>query len=78
MATIRNTIFIDVYSFDTIGNAFLRKETMGLPVPFQAITDCRPGPDNAMRVYSKLTTGNPPTDYYVGQTIAEIAALIVQ
>lgn len=78
MSTIRNMISIDVYSFDTVGNRFLRKETNSLPLPFISAVPCSPGPDGLMKVYTKITVGNPPADYYVGQTISQLDALIVQ
>lgn len=78
MSTIRNMVSLDAYSFDTVGNRFLRKETVSLPLPFLSVVGCAPGPDGLMKVYSKITVGNPPTDYYVGQTIAQLDSLIVQ
>lgn len=81
MATIRNVLFIDVYRFNSVGNQFVRKETVGLPLPFVAAVPCSPGPDGRMRVYTKITVGEPsgpPQDYYVGQTVSELAALVVQ
>lgn len=78
MATIRNELIIDVYRFSAVGNAFLRKETVGLPLPFDAMVPCSPGPDNRMRVYTKIVTGKPPQDFYVGQSISELSSLIVQ
>lgn len=77
MATIRNELVIDVYHFNATGNAFVRKETQIIPLPAQ-FTPCSPGPDGQMRVYTKITYGNPPTDAYVGQTVAELNTLIVQ
>lgn len=75
MATISNELSIDVYYFSSVGNAFVRKETKIIPLPAQ-FTPCSPGPDSAMRVYTKITYGNPPIDAYVGQTIAQIQTLI--
>ena len=78
MAQIRNELSIDVYLFSSVGNAFIRKETQMLPLPFTSVVPCSPGPDNRMRVYSKITTGNPPKDYYVGESVAQLGALVVQ
>lgn len=76
MATVKNQIFLTVYRFNTVGNAFLRTEEIGLPLPFRSVVGCAPGPDNRMRVYSKITVGNPPQDYYVPQTTAQLATMV--
>lgn len=77
MATIRNELSIDVYHFNSVGNAFVRKETQVIPLPAE-FTPCSPGPDGLMRVYTKITYGNPPKEAYVGQTISELNSLITQ
>jgi len=76
MATQANQLSIDVYLFNSLGNAFIRKETQVIPLPAQ-FTPCAPGPDGRMRVYTKITYGTPPKDAYVGQTIAQLNSLIV-
>lgn len=77
MATIRNQIFLTVYRFNSVGNQFVRAEEVGLPVPFRSVTPCSPGPDGRMRVYSKIvTTQNPPQEFYVPQTSAQLNAMI--
>ncbi len=78
MATIRNSISLDVYRFNATGNAFVRKETVVLPVPFQSVVPLPIGPDNLTYTYSKITVGTPPQDYYIGQTISELNSLLVQ
>lgn len=78
MATIRNSISLDIYHFNATGNAFVRKETQVLPVPFISVTPLSIGPDNRTYTYSKITVGTPPKDYYIGQTISELNLLLVQ
>jgi hypothetical protein len=75
MATLANQLSIDVYRFNSVGNAFVRKETIIIPLPAQ-FTPCSPGPDRAMRVYSKIVFGQPPQEVYVGQTVAQLQSLI--
>lgn len=77
MATIRNELVIDVYHFNSVGNAFVRKETQIIPLPAKFVS-CSPGPDSMMRVYSKIIYGNPPQEAYVGQSVDALNALIVQ
>ncbi len=75
MATISNELGpIDVYYFNSVGNAFVRKQTETIPLP-AAFVPCAPGPDGRMRVYSKIIFGNPPQEKYVGQTVAQLEAL---
>jgi hypothetical protein len=75
MATIANQLSIDVYHFNSVGNAFVRKETMNIPLPAQFVP-CSPGPDRAMRVYTKILYGpNLSREAYVGQTVAQLEAL---
>lgn len=76
MATQANQLSIDVYFFNSVGNAFVRKETKIIPLPAQ-FAPCAPGPDGQMRVYTKIVYGNPPQEAYVGQTIAQLQTLIV-
>jgi hypothetical protein len=80
MATIANQLSIDAYRFNATGNAFVRKETIIIPLP-ALFTDCAPGPDSMMRVYTKITYTLPGTNYvqeaYVGQTKSQLASLIV-
>jgi hypothetical protein len=76
MATIKNQIFLTVYRFNSVGNAFVRAEEVGLPLPFRSVVGCAPGPDGRMRVYSKITTGNPPQDYYVPQSTAQLNNMV--
>lgn len=71
---IRNTFNVDVYYFNSTGNQFVRKETRNIPLPAQWVP-CAPGPDNMMRVYSKIIFGNPPQIAYVGQTCAQLDTL---
>jgi hypothetical protein len=76
MATQANQLTIDCYHFNSTGNAFVRKQTETIPLPAQFLP-CSPGPDGAMRVYTKIVFGTPPQERYVGQTIAQLATLIV-
>jgi hypothetical protein len=72
---IRNSITLDVYMFNSVGNAFVRKETRNIPLPAQWVP-CAPGPDGAMRVYSKILFGvNYQQEAYVGQTVAQLETL---
>jgi hypothetical protein len=75
MATISNELSIDCYYFNSVGNAFVRKQTEIIPLP-AAFSPCAPGPDGRMRVYTKITFGNPPQERYVGQTVAQLQTLI--
>lgn len=76
MATIANQLSIDVYHFNSVGNAFVRKETTIIPLPAKFVA-CSPGPDNAMRVYSKILYGpNYQQEAYVGQTVAALNSLV--
>lgn len=76
MATIANELSIDVYFFTSTGNAFVRKETQTIPLPVKVVP-CAPGPDNMMRVYSKILYGvNYQQEAYVGQTQAAVQALL--
>jgi hypothetical protein len=75
MPSIKNQIFLTVYRFNAVGNAFVRTEEIGLPLPFRSVVSASPGPDRTMRVYAKITTGNPPQDYYVPQTVAQLSSL---
>jgi hypothetical protein len=77
MATQANQLSIDVYHFNSVGNAFVRKETTVIPLPAKFVP-CAPGPDRAMRVYTKILFGpNNSQEAYVGQTIAQLQTLIV-
>lgn len=76
MATIANELSIDCYYFNSVGNAFVRKQTEVIPLPAQFVP-CSPGPDGLMRVYTKIVFGAPPQERYVGQTIAQLQTLIV-
>lgn len=77
MATISNQLSIDAYRFNAVGNAFNRKETIIIPLP-AIFTDCAPGPDRLMKVYTKIQYGpNLSQEAYVGQTKAQLASLIV-
>lgn len=76
MATQANQLSIDCYFFNSPGNVFVRKETQIIPLPAQ-FSQCAPGPDGAMRVYTKIVYGTPPQERYVGQTIAQLQTLIV-
>jgi hypothetical protein len=77
MATISNQILqIDAYLFNATGNAFVRKETQTIPLPVK-IVPCSPGPDRAMRVYSKILYGvNYQQEIYVGQSISQLQTLL--
>lgn len=76
MATIANQLSIDVYHFNSVGNSFVRKETTIIPLPAKFVP-CAPGPDNAMRVYSKILYGpNYQQEAYVGQTVSQLNSLI--
>lgn len=77
MATISNKLKIDVYHFASLGNAFVRKETKIIPLPAEFVP-CSPGPDGAMRVYTKILyhEGGIAKEAYVGQTVAQLDTLI--
>jgi hypothetical protein len=76
MATIANQLSIDVYHFNSVGNTFVRKETTIIPLPARFVA-CSPGPDRAMRVYSKILYGtNFQQEAYVGQTVSQLNSLI--
>ena len=76
MATIANQLSIDVYHFNSVGNTFMRKETQIIPLPARFVA-CSPGPDIAMRVYSKILYGtNFQQEAYVGQTVSQLNSLI--
>ena len=76
MATIANQLTIDAYRFNSVGNQFVRKETVTIPLPAQFIP-CSPGPDNAMRVYTKILYGeNFQNEIYVGETISQLSTRI--
>lgn len=78
MATLKNgQLSIDAYHFDSVGNAFTRKETVMIPLPAEFVP-CAPGPDNQMRVYTKIVTSVDgfQKEYYVGQTVGELSALL--
>lgn len=78
MSTIRNQLSIDVYHFNALGNAFVRKETDIIPLPAKFVP-CAPGPDGQMRVYSKILYGpNYSQEAYVGQSVEQLNSLIVQ
>jgi hypothetical protein len=77
MATQANQLSIDCYLFNSVGNAFVRKETRVIPLPAQFVP-CSPGPDGTMKVYSKILYGtNFQQEAYVGQTISQLQSLIV-
>lgn len=76
MATIANELTVDVYMFNSVGNSFVRKETRIIPLPAQFVP-CSPGPDGAMRVYTKILYGtNYQQEAYVGQTQSQLQTLI--
>jgi hypothetical protein len=76
MATIANQLSIDVYHFNGAGNAFVRKETQIIPLPAKFVA-CSPGPDGAMRVYSKILYGpNYQQEAYVGQSVQALNSLV--
>lgn len=76
MATQANELSIDCYYFNSVGNAFVRKQTEVIPLPAQFVP-CNPGPDGRQRVYTKIIFGNPPQERFVGQTIQQLQTLIV-
>jgi hypothetical protein len=71
-----NTVLtIDAYRFNSVGNAFVRKETISIPLPAQFVP-CAPGPDGQMRAYSKILYGtNFQQEAYVGQTVSQLNTL---
>lgn len=72
---IRNSFTVDVYYFNSTNNQFVRKETRNIPLPAQFVP-CAPGPDQRMRVYSKILFGtNYQQEAYVGQTVAALETL---
>jgi hypothetical protein len=76
MATISNELSIDVYYFSSVGNAFVRKQTEIIPLPAKFVP-CSPGPDNRMKVYSKILYGpGYLLEAYVGQTVSQLNSLI--
>lgn len=73
---LNTALSIDVYFFDSVGNQFVRKETIGIPLPAQFVP-CSPGPDGQMSVYSKILYGtNFQQEAYVAQTVSELAVLV--
>jgi hypothetical protein len=78
MSTIRNMVALDCYLFNSVNNAFVRKETQMIPLPVTNMIPCAPGPDGKMKVYTKIIFGNPPQERYVGETISQLQSLIVQ
>ena len=72
---LNNTITVDVYYFNSVGNTFVRKQTENIPLPAKFVP-VSPGPDGRMRVYSKIIFGpNYSMEAYVGQTVAQLQAL---
>ncbi len=72
---IRNSFVVDVYYFSSIGNAFVRRQPENIPLPAKW-QPCGPGPDGAMRVYSKILYGtNFQQEAYVAQTVAQLEVL---
>jgi hypothetical protein len=72
---MNNSIVIDVYYFNSVGNQFVRKQTENIPLPIK-FQPCAPGPDGRMRVYTKINYGeNYQQEAYVGQTVAAVQTL---
>lgn len=77
MATISNQLGpIDVYHFNSVGNAFRNKETRIIPLPAD-FYPCHIGPDGVTEVKTKILyhEGGIAKEAYVGQTVAELEAL---
>jgi hypothetical protein len=73
---MNNSIVIDVYYFNSVGNAFVRKQTENIPLPIKFVP-CAPGPDRAMRVYTKILYGDHfQQEAYVGQSVAAVQTLV--
>lgn len=78
MATISNKLSIDVYNFNSVGNAFTSKETRIIPLPAEFVP-CSPGPDGLGTVKTKILyhEGGIAKEAYVGQSVQELNSLIV-
>lgn len=71
----KSVITIDVYHFNSVGNAFTGKETKLIPMPI--LSERSSGPDGQNRVKSKILYGeNYQQEVYVGQSVEELATLI--
>lgn len=73
---LNTSIKTDVYMFNATGNAFVRKETRVLPLPFLSVVPLNIGPDGKTYTYSKITLGTPPQDFYVGETVSALNTLM--
>lgn len=66
------TLAVLAYRFNSTNNRLVSTETIGVPLPAQFVP-CAPGPDQSMRVYSKILYGeNYQQVAYVPNTVAEL------
>lgn len=60
------------YRFNSTNNRLVMTETIGIPLPAQFVP-CAPGPDQSMRVYSKILYGeNFQQVAYVPNAVSEL------